>query len=131
MAADTLTDFINATLAGSAQIQAATQGRVFRFTTAQGTHTYPMIWWRIITDSSLGDTLCDVGQAWKAEVQVDVFTKDVSASARLAAIVRDAFNNAVLPEGILDSYSNEVVPAYADEDETIQYAVRVFINHKI
>lgn len=79
----------------------------------------------------MGEDLRSVGNAWQAEVQVDVFAKDVSAAARLAAIVRDAFNGATLTEGVLDSYSNEIVPAYADEDETIQYAVRIFVNHQI
>lgn len=128
---DKLVNFIKLTLAGNAQIREATQGRVYPFTVAQGIHDYPTIWWRIITDTTLGEDLRSVGNAWQAEVQVDVFAKDVSAAARLAAIVRDAFNGATLTEGVLDSYSNEIVPAYADEDETIQYAVRIFVNHQI
>lgn len=126
-----LADFIASVLASDERIQAATQGRVYPFTTKQGTHEYPMIYWSIVTDKTIEDYLHGIGQAWKSEAQIDVFTKDVSASANLAQAVCDAFNSSVLTDGILSSYSNEVVPSYADEDETIHYAVRVFINHTI
>lgn len=126
-----LADFVASVLALDERIQAATRGRVYPFTTKQGTHEYPMIFWHIVTDKTIEDYLYGIGQAWKSEAQIDVFTKDVSASANLAQVVCDAFNSAVLTDGILSSYSNEVVPSYADEDETIHYAVRVFINHTL
>lgn len=126
-----LADFVASVLASDERIQAATRGRVYPFTTKQGTHEYPIIFWHIVTDKTIDDYLYGIGQAWKSEAQIDVFTKDVSASANLAQVVCDAFNSAVLTDGILSSYSNEVVPSYADEDETIHYAVRVFINHTL
>ena len=126
-----LAGFVASVLASDERIQAATRGRVYPFTTKQGTHEYPIIFWHIVTDKTIDDDLYGIGQAWKSEVQIDVFTKDVSASANLAQVVCDAFNSAVLTDGILSSYSNEVVPSYADEDETIHYAVRVFINHTL
>lgn len=126
-----LADFVASVLASDERIQAATRGRVYPFATKQGTHEYPIIFWHIVTDKTIDDYLYGIGQAWKSEAQIDVFTKDVSASANLAQVVCDAFNSAVLTDGILSSYSNEVVPSYADEDETIHYAVRVFINHTL
>lgn len=126
-----LADFIASVLANNSEIQQATQGRIYPFTTEQGTHSYPLILWHVVTDKTIDDYLHGIGQAWKAEAQIDVFTRDVSASAKLAQTVCEAFNSAVLTEGILSSYSNETIPSYANEDETIHYAVRVFINHTI
>ena len=123
-------EFIESVLAAAAEIQQATGGRVFAFATAQGTHKYPLIWWQIITTQVIALELGGVGQAWQSEVQIDVFTRSVEASARLAQTVMNVFNSAVKTDGILSSYSDQVVPAYADEDETIHYAVRVMVNHK-
>lgn len=125
-----LINFIKKTLNANADIVRATGGRIYAFTTAQGDHTYPLIWWQIITTQVMALELGGVGQAWQSEVQIDVFTRSVEASARLAQTVMNAFNSAVKTDGILSSYSDQVVPAYADEDETIHYAVRVMVNHK-
>lgn len=121
--------FIASTLANNAAVRAAVGDRLYAFTTEQGDHTYPLIWWQIITTQAMALELCGVGQAWQSEVQVDVFARSVDAAASLAETVRDAFNNAQKTAGILSSYSNQIVPAYADEDETIHYAVRVVVNH--
>lgn len=123
--------FIESVLASSAEIQKTTGGRVFAFTTAQGTHKYPLIWWQTITSEPLAEDLKTVGEAWQDEVQIDVFAGSVAAASKLADTVRKAFNNATLTGGILSSRSNQVIPSYCDEDETIHYAVRVFVNHKI
>lgn len=124
-------EFIESVLASSAEIQKATGGRVFAFATAQGTHKYPLIWWQTITSEPLAEDLKTVGEAWQDEVQIDVFAGSVAAAAQLADTVRKAFNNATLTDGILSSQSNQIIPSYCDEDETIHYAVRVFVNHKI
>lgn len=121
--------FIASTLANNAAVRAAVGDRLYAFTTEQGDHTYPLIWWQIITTQAMALELCGVGQAWQSEVQVDVFARSVEAAASLAETVRDAFNAAQKTEGILSSYSNQVVPSYAEEDDTIHYAVRVVINH--
>lgn len=121
--------FIASTLANNAAVRAAVGDRLYAFTTEQGDHTYPLIWWQIITTQAMSLELCGVGQAWQSEVQVDVFARSVEAAASLAETVRDAFNAAQKTEGILSCYSNQVVPAYAEEDETIHYAVRVVVNH--
>lgn len=121
--------FIASTLANNAAVRAAVGDRLYAFTTEQGDHTYPLIWWQIITTQAMALELCGVGQAWQSEVQVDVFARSVDAAARLAETVRDAFNAAQKTEGILSSYSNQVVPSYAEEDDTIHYAVRVVVNH--
>lgn len=71
--------------------------------------------------------LSSVGEAFKAEIQIDAFTKDAQVSAQLASLIFSAFNNAQKTSGILDCYADEIVPVYANEDETIQYAVRVMI----
>ena len=126
---DNLLNFIKTTLANNATIQEATQGRVYPFETKQGTHTYPLIFWQIISTKNAALELCGVGQVWQSEVQVDVFTCQAESSARLGGIVRDAFNWAIKTTGILAAYSDQVTPAYADEDATIHYAVRVFVNH--
>lgn len=60
-----------------------------------------------------------------------MFARDVPSAAKLGGIVCAAFNSAPPAAGILSCYSNEIVPAYADEDETIHYAVRIFVNHEI
>lgn len=121
--------FIESTLANNAAVRAAVGDRLYAFTTEQGEHTYPLIWWQIITTQAMALELCGVGQAWQSEVQVDVFARSVEAAASLAETVRDAFNAAQKTEGILSSYSNQVVPSYAEEDDTIHYAVRVVVNH--
>lgn len=121
--------FIASTLANNAVVRAAVGDRLYAFTTEQGDHTYPLIWWQIITTQAMALELCGVGQAWQSEVQVDVFARSVDAAASLAETVRDAFNAAQKTEGILSSYSNQVVPSYAEEDDTIHYAVRVVVNH--
>ncbi len=121
--------FIASTLANNAVVRAAVGDRLYAFTTEQGDHTYPLIWWQIITTQAMALELCGVGQAWQSEVQVDVFARSVEAAASLAETVRDAFNAAQKTEGILSSYSNQVVPSYAEEDDTIHYAVRVVVNH--
>ena len=121
--------FIASTLANNAAVRAAVGDRLYAFTTEQGDHTYPLIWWQIITTQAMALELCGVGQAWQSEVQVDVFARSVEAAASLAETVRDAFNAAQKTEGILSSYSNQVVPSYAEEDDTIHYAVRVVVNH--
>lgn len=121
--------FIASTLANNAVVRAAVGDRLYAFTTEQGDHTYPLIWWQIITTQAMSLELCGVGQAWQSEVQVDVFARSVDAAASLAETVRDAFNAAQKTEGILSSYSNQVVPSYAEEDDTIHYAVRVVVNH--
>lgn len=126
-----LIDFIKNVLANNAEIQSYTAGRIFEFSTAQGTHTYPMILWSIISDKTLADYIDAIGEAWKAEVQIDIFTKSVEASAALGNIVLNAFNSAELTEGILSSYTNEYMPSYTDEDETYRYIVRVYINHTL
>lgn len=123
--------FITAVLSGSQSIQAATRGRVYAFTTAQGVHTYPLIWWHLITAEPTAQDLCSVGEAWQTEAQIDVFCKSVSAAARLAEMVFAAFNTAQLTANILDSRAVEIVPSYANEDATIHYAVRVLINHQL
>lgn len=123
--------FIESVLRENAEIRVATSGRIFAFTTAQGTHQYPFIWWQPITSEPIAEDLKSVGEAWRDEVQVDIFAGSVSAASRLANTVRKAFNNAALSAPILSCESNEVVPSYCDEDETIHYAVRVFVNHKI
>ena len=128
---NTLEEFVEKILNENETIQSIVSGRVYSFKTQQGTHTYPMIFWEVITDATLSDYLSGVGQARKAEVQVSVFTKSVSASAQLAKIVSDVFNAASVEGNILSCYSNEIVPTYCDEDETIQYSVRIFINHKL
>ena len=124
-------DFIESVLAQNAAIQQATGGRMFAFTTEQGTHTYPFIWWQTITSEPIAKDLKTVGEAWRDEVQVDVFAGSVSAASKLADTVRQAFNNATLPDGILSSEADQITPSYCDEDESIHYAVRVFVNHKI
>lgn len=121
--------FVASTLANNAAVRAAVGDRLYAFTTEQGDHTYPLIWWQIITTQAMALELCGVGQAWQSEVQVDVFARSVEAAASLAETVRDAFNAAQKTEGILSSYSNQVVPSYAEEDDTIHYAVRVVVNH--
>ena len=124
-------DFIESVLAQDAAIQQATGGRVFAFTTTQGTHTYPFIWWQTITSEPIAEDLKTVGEAWRDEVQVDVFAGSVAAASKLADIVRQAFNNAALPDTTLSIEANQIPPSYCDEDESIHYAVRVFVNHKI
>ena len=121
--------FVASTLANNAAVRAAVGDRLYAFTTEQGDHTYPLIWWQIITTQAMSLELCGVGQAWQSEVQVDVFARSVDAAASLAETVRDAFNAAQKTDGILSSYSNQIVPSYAEEDETIHYAVRVVVNH--
>lgn len=121
--------FIQSTLSENSAIRAAVGDRLYPFTTEQGDHTYPLIWWQIVATQNMAMELCGVGQAWQSEVQVDVFARSIEAAARLAETVRDTFNNVQKPDGILSSYSAQVVPAYADEDETIHYAVRVMVNH--
>lgn len=126
-----LIDFIKSVLANNAEIQSYTAGRIFEFSTAQGTHAYPMILWSIISDKTLADYIDAIGEAWKAEVQIDIFTRSVEASAALGNIVLNAFNSAELTEGILSSYTNEYIPSYTDEDETYRYIIRVYINHTL
>ena len=122
-----LLEFISNILAGNQQIQSLTEGRIYSFETAQGTHTYPIVFWRIITQEAVAKDLSSVGEAFKAEVQIDAFTKDAQVSAQLASLIFSAFNNAQKTSGILDCYADEIVPLYIDEDQTVQYAVRVMI----
>ena len=124
-------EFIESVLRENAEIRVATNGRIFAFTTAQGTHKYPFIWWQPITSEPIAQDLKSVGEAWRDEVQVDVFAGSVKAASRLADLVRKVFNNAPLSAPILSCDAAEIVPSYCDEDESIHYAVRVFVNHKI
>lgn len=122
--------FITDVLINDDAIQKATNGRIYPFEMLQGTHNYPTILWKIITSKPLGQDLWSVGEAWQLEVQVSVFTKSSSASAKLSEMVCKAFNNATLPENILSAQANQIVSSFVNEDETIHYAVRVFINYK-
>ena len=108
--------FVASVLAGSREIQEATNGRVYAFTTTQGVHTYPLIWWRLISSNPTAQDLRSVGEAWQTEAQIDVFCKSVSAAAKLAEIVFAAFNTAQLTANILDARAVSIVPAYANED---------------
>ena len=114
-------------MAGSQAIQSLTEGRIYSFETAQGTHTYPLVFWRVITQETVAKDLSTVGEAFKAEVQIDAFSQDAKVSARLGGEIFKAFNSAQKADGILDCYADEIVPLYIDEDQTVQYAVRVFI----
>ena len=85
----------------------------------------------MITDNPIAEDLLSVGAAWQSEVQIDVFAGNVSVASNLANIVFSAFNNAQLSDNILSCESNQVMATYDNEDETIRYTIRVFVNHKI
>ncbi len=123
-----LLEYVASILAADSTIQSATQGRVYLYQTEQGVHEYPIIFWRVITQTPVAQDLSSVGEAFRAEIQIDAFAEDALASARLAQAVFDAFNNAPKSDGILDAYADEITPVYADEDETIKYSVRVIVN---
>ena len=124
-------EFIESVLRENAEIRISTGNRIFGFTTPQGTHQYPFIWWQPITSEPISQDLKSVGEAWRDEVQIDVFAGSIDGASRLANTVRKAFNNAPLSAPILSCDAAEIVPSYCDEDESIHYAVRVFVNHKI
>lgn len=123
--------FVENTLTGSEEISTSTGGRIYAFTVNQGIHVYPTIWWRVITNTTIADDISGAGTAYKCEVQIDVIARTPEVSSSLAETVKYLFNsvsnNSEL--GIISSYSNELIPAYTNEDETITSSVRVFINH--
>ena len=123
-----LLSFISNTLALNQPIQTLTQGRIYCFETTQGTHTYPIVFWRIITQEAVAKDLSSVGEAFKAEVQIDAFTEDAGVSASLANIIFNQFNNAPQTDGILDCYADEIVPVFERDDQVVQYAVRVIVH---
>lgn len=127
---DYLIGFINNTLASDEYISKATAGRIYQFESEQGAHVYPFIMWSIINTSTIATFLDKPGEARISEVQINVFTKAASVSAKIAELSAQAFNNAQCEGAIIDAYSNQIVQAYCDEDQTIQYAVRVFVIHK-
>lgn len=124
------TDFIAQTFALSRALQAATQGRIFAFESRQGTHTYPFILWSIVSDRAMTTDLQGAGQPWQAELQVNCYAQSVRAAENLARMVYDAFTTAPRTKDILHVYSTQVIPLYVDEDESIEYALRIFINYQ-
>lgn len=112
-------------------IQDATNGRVYSFITEQGEHSYPLIFWEVITSKPLAEDLTSVGETWQSEVQISVFTQSPTSTAKLSKIVQNAFNNATLTSGIYSSQANQIVPAFQSDDDVVMCAVRVFINYRL
>ena len=86
------------------------------------------MFWRVITQESVAKDLSSVGEAFKAEVQIDAFSEDAKVSARLGGEIFKAFNSASKTDGILDCYADEIVPVFEREDQVVQYAVRVIVH---
>lgn len=122
--------FINSVFA-NAQIQERTGGRIFEFSTPQGTHEYPFIFWYYIADKAMTTDLQGAGQAWQAEIQITCFSQTPQSADELARVVYDTFMKAPLTDGILHCYSTQVIPLYIDTDEATQYALRIFINYQL
>ena len=123
--------FVKDVINNSTELRIGCAGRVYFFETKQGVHKYPLIFCRVITSTPIAQNLLDGGEAWRDEVQVDVFTKSVEASARMAQVAFDAFNGAELPDGILSCRAEEIIPLFTNSDEVFQFSIRIFINHKI
>lgn len=123
-------DFINSVFANT-QIRDMTGGRIFEFTTPQGTHEYPFIFWFYISDKAMTTDLQGAGQAWQAEIQITCFSQTPQGADELAHVVYDAFTKAPRTDGILHCYSTQVIPLYIDTDEATQYALRIFINYQL